>query len=200
MQNQTGNHPNRWDKRGVVLKVEGNDQYQVLIDGSRRLTRRNRKFLKLFTPFKPGMSGPTYQEPAYQVQPEEPAQVASPPRPAREEAVRPRPAQGGAGRDGLPSEVRAGPVRPRVQQPSGGPGQAEQHGEWQYQPLSACPATGTVEDLLDWVVPKSVVPVGDQQQSQQPAAVTPPSVTMTHRRSTRAGRGRTPSTRTMSAG
>ena len=30
---------NRWDKRGVVIKVEGNDQYQVLIDGS----RRNRK-------------------------------------------------------------------------------------------------------------------------------------------------------------
>ena len=54
VQNQTGNHPNRWDKRGVVIKVEGNDQYQVLIDGS----RRNRKFLKLFTPFKSGINLP----------------------------------------------------------------------------------------------------------------------------------------------
>ena len=135
MQNQTGNHPNRWDKRGVIIKVEGNDQYQVLIDKSRRLTRRNRKFLKLFTPFKPGMSGPTYQEPAYQVQPEEPALKAVQPRPVQEEAVRPRPAQAGTGRGSIPSAEQLGPVRPRVQQPSGGLEPAKQHGEWQYKPL-----------------------------------------------------------------
>ena len=190
VQNQTGNHPTRWDKRGVIIKVEGNDQYQVLIDGSRRLTRRNRKFLRLFTPFKPGMSGPTYQEPAYQVQPEQPAKEASQPRPASEETVRPRPAQVGAGRVGPPSAEQAGPVQQRVQQPSGGPDQVEQHGEWQYQPLSACPARGTVDDLLNWAVPKSVVPVSTEQQSQQPVAMTPASVTP--RRSTRTGRGENP--------
>ena len=69
VQNQTGNHPNRWDRRGMVMKEEGHDQYQVLIDGSRRLTKRNRKFLKLFTPFKLGQSGPIYQKPAYQMPP-----------------------------------------------------------------------------------------------------------------------------------
>jgi len=72
------------------------------------------------------------------------------------------------------------------------PEQVQQHGEWQYQPLSACPATATVEDFLDWAVPKSVVPEKAQQQNQLPAAVTPASVEGTPRRSTRAGRGENP--------
>ena len=53
IQNQTGNHPKRWDKRGVVASCEGFDQYIVVVDGSRRLTRRNRKFLRRFEPFDP---------------------------------------------------------------------------------------------------------------------------------------------------
>ena len=53
VQNQVGNHPLRWDKRGTIVKCEGFDQYQVMIDGSRRLTRRNRKYLRMFTPFQP---------------------------------------------------------------------------------------------------------------------------------------------------
>jgi hypothetical protein len=35
------------------MKCEGYDQYQVMLDGSRRLTRRNMKFLRPFTPYKP---------------------------------------------------------------------------------------------------------------------------------------------------
>ena len=58
IQNQRGNHPLRWDKRGTVVKCEGHDQYQVVVDGSRRLTRRNRKFLRLFTPYVPTISDP----------------------------------------------------------------------------------------------------------------------------------------------
>ena len=38
---------------GVVASCEGFDQYIVIIDGSRRLTRRNRKFLRRFEPFDP---------------------------------------------------------------------------------------------------------------------------------------------------
>jgi hypothetical protein len=49
IQNQSGNHPLRWDKRGTIVKDEGFDQYQVMVDGSRRLTRRNRRYLCLFT-------------------------------------------------------------------------------------------------------------------------------------------------------
>jgi hypothetical protein len=37
LQNQSGNHSLRWDKRGTFMKCEGFDQYQVMIDGSRRL-------------------------------------------------------------------------------------------------------------------------------------------------------------------
>ena len=53
IQNQTGNHPKRWDKRGVIASCEGFDQYVVIVDGSRRLTRRNRKFLRRFEPYEP---------------------------------------------------------------------------------------------------------------------------------------------------
>ena len=44
VKNQMGNHPKRWNKRGVVMNEDGHDQYQVLIGGSRRLARRNRQF------------------------------------------------------------------------------------------------------------------------------------------------------------
>ena len=56
VQNQSGNHPLRWDKRGTIVKSEGLDQYKVMIDGSRRLTRRNRRYQRLFTPFQPNMT------------------------------------------------------------------------------------------------------------------------------------------------
>ena len=62
VQNQRGNHPLRWDKRGTVVKCEGFDQYQVMIDGSRRLTRRNRKYLRMFTPYRPISSKPPAAE------------------------------------------------------------------------------------------------------------------------------------------
>ena len=54
VQNQTGNSPKRWDKRGVVVESEGNDQYKVRLDGSRRVTLRNRRYLRKFQPFHTG--------------------------------------------------------------------------------------------------------------------------------------------------
>ena len=53
IQNQLGNYPKRWDRRGVVVSDEGYDQYLVRVDGSRRVTCRNRKYLKPFVPYKP---------------------------------------------------------------------------------------------------------------------------------------------------
>jgi hypothetical protein len=58
IQNQSGNHPLRWDKRGTIMKAEGFDQYQVMVDGSRRLTRWNKRYLRLFTHFQPNMTMP----------------------------------------------------------------------------------------------------------------------------------------------
>ena len=50
VQNQSGHHPKRWDRSGVVIEALGNDSYLIKIDGSNRLTRRNRRFLRKFSP------------------------------------------------------------------------------------------------------------------------------------------------------
>ena len=46
IQNQSGNHPTKWDKTGTVVQIGDNDQYIVMVDGSRRLTLRNRRYLR----------------------------------------------------------------------------------------------------------------------------------------------------------
>ena len=38
IQNQSGNHLRRWDKRRVVVEVLGFDQYQVRVEGRLRET------------------------------------------------------------------------------------------------------------------------------------------------------------------
>lgn len=52
IQNQTGPHPLKWDKTGIIIEVRQFDQYVVKMDGSGRVTIRNRKFLKTFIPMK----------------------------------------------------------------------------------------------------------------------------------------------------
>lgn len=52
IQNQTGNHPNKWDKTGIVIEVRQFDQYVIRVDGSGRVTLRNRKFLRKYIPVK----------------------------------------------------------------------------------------------------------------------------------------------------
>ena len=50
VQNQVGNHPNRWDKTGVVDEVRQYHQYVVRMDGLGRSTVRNCKLLRKYTP------------------------------------------------------------------------------------------------------------------------------------------------------
>ena len=50
IQNQTGNNPKKWSNTGVVAKSLPNRQYEVIVDGSRRTTLRNRRFLKHISP------------------------------------------------------------------------------------------------------------------------------------------------------
>ena len=45
LQNQHGPHKQRWDRSGVVVKVLPFSQYKVRVDGTGRVTRRNRVFL-----------------------------------------------------------------------------------------------------------------------------------------------------------
>ena len=53
IQNQTGPQPRRWERTGTVVEVRQFDQYLVRVDGSRRVTLRNRKFLRRYIPAGP---------------------------------------------------------------------------------------------------------------------------------------------------
>ena len=46
VQNQKGNKPKKWSCTGQIMEVLPHRQYTVLMDGSNRLTTRNRRFLK----------------------------------------------------------------------------------------------------------------------------------------------------------
>ncbi|KAK3769237.1 hypothetical protein RRG08_005184 [Elysia crispata] len=50
IQNQIGSYPLKWDKTGRVIEVRQFDQYAVKVDGSGRVTLRNRKFLRKYSP------------------------------------------------------------------------------------------------------------------------------------------------------
>ena len=50
VQNQTGRQSKRWQNTGTVIEELPNRQYKVMVDGSRRVTLRNRKFLKAISP------------------------------------------------------------------------------------------------------------------------------------------------------
>ena len=58
VQNQTGPKPNRWERTGTVIEALPHRQYTVKMDGSGRLSLRNRKFLKPTTPFQSDQSRP----------------------------------------------------------------------------------------------------------------------------------------------
>ena len=51
VQNMTGNNPLRWERTGVIIEVRPFKQYAVRLDGSGRVTLRNRKNLRKFKPF-----------------------------------------------------------------------------------------------------------------------------------------------------
>ena len=46
IQNQHGNDAKRWSKTGTIVEVGNHDKYTVKVDGSGRLTVRNRRFLR----------------------------------------------------------------------------------------------------------------------------------------------------------
>ena len=63
IQNQWGTPKvaKRWDRSGVVLEVENFDKYRVKVDGTGRVTVRNRQFLRKVVPYQP-------QQPVHRVQ------------------------------------------------------------------------------------------------------------------------------------
>ena len=60
IQNQCGRFPLRWDKTGRIIQCLENDQYLVKIDGSGRISLRNRRHLRKVEPFfRVGLGLPT---------------------------------------------------------------------------------------------------------------------------------------------
>ena len=51
LQDQTGNSKKRWHCTGVVLEVQPHDKYVVKVDGTGRVTTRNRRFLRMYKPY-----------------------------------------------------------------------------------------------------------------------------------------------------
>ena len=59
IQNQVGPNPRKWERTGTVVECKDHDQYTVKVDGTGRVTLRNRKFLrKLKLMPKPSSSSP----------------------------------------------------------------------------------------------------------------------------------------------
>ena len=58
LQNQNGSHPKRWDKTGRVVEKLPFRQYRIKVDGSNRVTLRNRKFLRRIEPVCVHPGGP----------------------------------------------------------------------------------------------------------------------------------------------
>ena len=51
LQNVVGNNPLKWEKTGIVVEVLPFKQYRIKLDGSGRISLRNRRHLRKFTPF-----------------------------------------------------------------------------------------------------------------------------------------------------
>ena len=75
IQNQAGNHPKRWDRSGTIVESPGFDSYTIKVDGSGRLTRRNRRYLRKFMPVSPTISN---YKPSYGLPSLSPHHIASP--------------------------------------------------------------------------------------------------------------------------
>lgn len=102
IQNQRGPHPTKWDKTGVVIEVKQYDQYVIKVDGSGRVTLRNRKFLRKFVPVvsrEPLMllPGPVAPAKPIQLQQQLTQQPAGQLRPAQRPHTIPQPTQQPAG-------------------------------------------------------------------------------------------------------
>ena len=70
MQNQCGNAPKKWNNTGQVVEVLPNRQYRVMMDGSRHLSLRNRKFLKPISPLcRKETMQPRYSSTPYDTEP-----------------------------------------------------------------------------------------------------------------------------------
>ena len=55
IQDQHSSKPGKWTQTGTIVEVLPYDAYRVRVDGSRTISQRNRKHLRVITPFKPSI-------------------------------------------------------------------------------------------------------------------------------------------------
>ena len=58
VQNQTGRNPTKWDKTGTVIENRPHSQVVIRMDGSRRVTLRNRRYVKQILPMTATTNAP----------------------------------------------------------------------------------------------------------------------------------------------
>ena len=71
IQSQVGNLKKKWLQTGTVVEVGPHDKYHVKVDGSGRVTARNRQYLKRFTPYSTtthAYPNPSLDEPTQSVE------------------------------------------------------------------------------------------------------------------------------------
>ena len=76
VQNQTGNAPKKWHSTGEIVEVLPHRQYLLMMDGSRRVSLRNRRFLRKIDPVCRKISDP----PLTDTVPQTPSDPLNPPR------------------------------------------------------------------------------------------------------------------------
>jgi hypothetical protein len=64
IQNQTGPNPTKWDKTGIVLENKPNNKVMIKVDGSRRVTMRNQRFVRPMEPTLRITTRPAHETPA----------------------------------------------------------------------------------------------------------------------------------------
>ena len=57
VQNCRGNHPKKWGLSGTVVRKKRHHKYEIKLDGSGRLTTRNRRQLRKFMPMTTSIAG-----------------------------------------------------------------------------------------------------------------------------------------------
>ena len=79
IQNQhgAGKSAKKWDRTGLVVDDLGYDKYRIKVDGSGRVTDRNRQFLRQFSPVTPSQPGPS-PSPNHAEQSEAPPTIVEP--------------------------------------------------------------------------------------------------------------------------
>lgn len=86
LQNQhgAGKIAKKWDRTGLIIDDLGYNKYRIRVDGSGRVTDRNRQFLRQFTPSTPTQPGPRPGGDYYHPEPvaEQPRPVPLEPQPA----------------------------------------------------------------------------------------------------------------------